>query len=259
MNRQTANQRFKRRQATVLKTSLVAAVVVHVFAFVSVDVDLRAITERQVQLMPPVVPPVMPEPPPAVPVPPNPRAIPAPAFPRVSSVVISSRSGFELPILPNESGIRWGPPEYDVPPVTRQPFQYVAPHHEKRPTDLQLDAIEVFPPVHPNEDIRDEPRFVPFDTPPVLTNAEDIRAALAIERERAADAATFSGRLETWLFITDAGEVVETRIKTTSGRADIDEAGLRVVSQMRFRPAENRGVPLGVWVSQWVTFEVPRG
>ena len=62
--------------------------------------------------------------------------------------------------------------------------------------------------------------------------------------------------VEIWFFISEQGMVEDTRISRTSGRAQFDDAALRVADVFRFTPALNRGDPAAVWIQVPITFQV---
>ena len=99
------------------------------------------------------------------------------------------------------------------------------------------------------------PRFIPYDTPPVLENRESMADALDRHYPEDARAENLGGRTELWIFIDEEGSVSDFRIKTSSGDGRFDKAAIEVMKAARFTPALNQGEETGVWVSQWVTFE----
>jgi len=101
----------------------------------------------------------------------------------------------------------------------------------------------------------ERPSFIPFDTPPVLTNVEVVRAALEDEYPADLRDGGVGGRVELWLFIDESGTVGKSQVKTSSGNAQLDDAASTVAESMTFRPAINRDQSTPVWVSQWITFE----
>ena len=105
----------------------------------------------------------------------------------------------------------------------------------------------------------DRPAFIPYDTPPTMQNRAVVRDALNEAYPADLKAAGTGGRVELWLHVDERGEVVDRQVKTSSGDARLDEAGLEVAGTMRFTPALNRDEPTDVWVSQWITFQSPAG
>ncbi len=156
------------------------------------------------------------------------------------------------------------PPEARIPPP---------PEEIRRPAAPVLGDLELAPeitvprqdferhrpgPVGPPQSttVGGGPRFIPYDTPPRLTNREAVRAALERLFPRGLREAGIEGRVELWLYVDEAGKVTRTEIKTSSGSAALDEAARSVGLVMRFSPALNRDRPTAVWVSQWISFVV---
>lgn len=120
------------------------------------------------------------------------------------------------------------------------------------PTNLEdWTPRQLLPPRAPDQRM-DRSRFIPYDTPPVLRNRDEIGALLRRARPRGG----LTGEVELWLYVSAAGDVERAEIKASSGAAAIDEAALGVAVRMRFTPARNRDRPVPVWVSQWVTFRI---
>ena len=121
-------------------------------------------------------------------------------------------------------------------------------------------AADAVPPVDATDpelqDPSERPSFIPYDTPPRLTNPSEIVAAMRQYYPRALRDAGIGGRVEVWLFVDKDGSVMEDQVKTSSGEPALDAAARIVMEQMKFQPAEFEGQPAEVWVSQWITFEV---
>jgi TonB family protein len=106
------------------------------------------------------------------------------------------------------------------------------------------------------QDPSERPSFIPYDTPPRLTNPSEIVAAMRQYYPRALRDAGVGGRVEVWLFVDKDGSVAENQVKTSSGEPALDAAARVVMEQMKFQPAQYEGSATPVWVSQWITFEV---
>ena len=105
----------------------------------------------------------------------------------------------------------------------------------------------------------DQPEFVVYDRPPVLRNLTEVREALTEAYPPHLKQAGVGGVVEIWLFVDESGDVLNQELKTSSGSDALDLAAADVVTRMRFDPATNRGQETGVWVVQWVTFQVVDG
>ncbi len=90
----------------------------------------------------------------------------------------------------------------------------------------------------------------PYDSPPRLTNREDIEAAMR------AVGAGLEARVVLLLRIDATGQVQSVRVGRSSGSADLDDAALWIGQQMRFDPARSEGEAVPALVEIPVTFDV---
>ncbi|MGH7483639.1 MAG: TonB family protein [Longimicrobiales bacterium] len=102
------------------------------------------------------------------------------------------------------------------------------------------------------------PTFTPFTKRPELANRSEVQDALQRHYPPLLKDAGIGGTTMVWFLIDETGEVVVTRVKESSGVAELDAAALAVARTMRFAPAENHGVPTRVWVALPIVFEVRR-
>ena len=105
----------------------------------------------------------------------------------------------------------------------------------------------------------DRPACEPWDTSPAVLNGDEIGRLLsaAFPYEVLAhdtEGLTFRSTL-LGLFVAETGSVSEYRVMESSGYDVLDEAAGVVAMQMRFEPARRLGRPVGVWVSQPISFE----
>ncbi|MEM7416152.1 MAG: TonB family protein [Gemmatimonadota bacterium] len=100
--------------------------------------------------------------------------------------------------------------------------------------------------------------FVPYDLPPRLLNPERFQEALMRAYPTSLRSAGLGGTVELVLSISETGEVLGAEVGTSSGYGLLDEAALRLASDMRFSPAQNRDQPVAVRVSIPVEFRVRR-
>jgi TonB family protein len=98
------------------------------------------------------------------------------------------------------------------------------------------------------------PVFTPMTQPPALRNGPEVERAL--QRAYPADMrdAGIGGQTIMWFYIDETGDVVQTKVHTSSGHAELDEAASMVARIMRFAPAKNRDRIVPVWVQIPITF-----
>lgn len=106
----------------------------------------------------------------------------------------------------------------------------------------------------------DRPVFIPYDTPPRLTNATAVQQVLSNEYPPLLKASGIGGEVIVWFYISEDGDVLQSRVREdppgSSGYDPLDDAALRVADAMTFEPATNRGEPTAVWVQFPITFTV---
>lgn len=108
----------------------------------------------------------------------------------------------------------------------------------------------------PTADVSREPVFTPFTVAPSIRNRSEVVRAIEQAYPPLLRDAGIGGRVLVYFFIDAEGNVGSVRIHETSGHAALDDAALIVAEAYRFRPAENRGVDVPVWVSFPITFQV---
>ena len=89
---------------------------------------------------------------------------------------------------------------------------------------------------------------------PALINVRDV------QRELVRQARALSLRdvtvVRATMFVDEDGRVGETRIEESSGRFAIDQAAVEVWRMAEFRPARIEGIPVGVWVTLPITWDM---
>lgn len=157
------------------------------------------------------------------------------------------------------------PPEVRIPPPPEQIARPATPRVATveiseditiAPTTFETNPVENLPPPPAGVSAADRPSFIPYDTPPVMTNRSAVTKSIERQYPRTLKDAGIGGRVELWLYIDEQGRVEKSEVKTSSGNGLLDEAAEMVAPQMRFTPARNREKVTAVWVSQWVTFQV---
>lgn len=123
----------------------------------------------------------------------------------------------------------------------------------ERELDLHFDRPKF--PLWPDSTVHCEPE---------ATNDETIRRRLGMIVENHPDlrAGTLPARryrAAVWLFISPTGEVERVKVRERTGDFWFDDQLDDVARAMRFEPASLNGVPIGVWVTRNVTFDVRAG
>lgn len=102
--------------------------------------------------------------------------------------------------------------------------------------------------------IAEGPTFTPYTLKPELVNTQEIARALQRTYPPLLRDAGVGGTAILWFLIDERGAVQKKQIFRASGHSSLDEAALAVAERMRFRPAENHGRKVPVWVQIPVTF-----
>src|SRR6056297_1756610 len=102
----------------------------------------------------------------------------------------------------------------------------------------------------------DQPRFIPYDTPPSLQNAREVRRALQDLYPSELKEAGVGGVVNVWLYIDEAGAVQDAQVSRSSGAEGLDAAALELAQTMNFESAKHRDQPVAVWIQIPVTFAV---
>lgn len=158
--------------------------------------------------------------PPQVEVPPPPEQIARPATPRIAAVEVSD--------------------DLTIAPTT----------FEENP------ASSLGPPPSIAADEADRPPFIPYDVAPRLKNRAEILAMLQGAYPRALRDAGIGGTVLLWIYVSEQGRVLESRIAQSSGYLPLDRAAQTVAARMEFTPAMNRDRVTPVWLSQPIDFSV---
>ncbi|MBC8346098.1 MAG: TonB family protein [Candidatus Marinimicrobia bacterium] len=108
----------------------------------------------------------------------------------------------------------------------------------------------------PEKEIKEkEPRvkFIPYDDPPVPLKA--IRPTYPkVAKEKGIE-----GTVVVQVFVNEKGRVTETAILRGTPDSGLDEAAIKAIEKVKFRPARQGNKKVGVWISIPVNFRLPRG
>lgn len=111
------------------------------------------------------------------------------------------------------------------------------------------------PPETVEQDISAAPMWTSVDILPVLSNRTEMARLLEREYPPLLRDAGIGGTTKVWFFVNEGGKVVKSQVHTSSGHAALDDAALRVGSELVFSPATNEGTAVPVWVAMDIKFE----
>ena len=121
--------------------------------------------------------------------------------------------------------------------------------------DTMLNLDEEAPPPPPPDDQSLQVRFIPHDEPP-----QPVGGYTAIQRNltypEIALKAGVEGQVLVWAFVDKNGNVTNTQVKKSLGNNGCDEAAVRAIKSVKWKPAKQRDDPVGVWVMVPVEFEL---
>ncbi|HEY0306442.1 MAG TPA: M56 family metallopeptidase, partial [Longimicrobiales bacterium] len=100
-----------------------------------------------------------------------------------------------------------------------------------------------------------DPHFTPYTKKPEVRNREVIKELLIRNYPPLLRDAGVGGTVLAWLLIDEGGNVISTKLKESSGHEALDAAGLKVIEQIKFTPAEHNGVPVNVWIQMPIAFK----
>jgi TonB family protein len=115
--------------------------------------------------------------------------------------------------------------------------------------DTAGDALDV-------NKLANGPRFTAFSRAPSLKNEDEIVRFLTRKFPGGLRRAGGEARSIVWLLIDMQGRVFKAVLRETSGREEADSVAVAASYLMTFRPAEQAGRAVPVWVQQPVRFKV---
>lgn len=158
------------------------------------------------------------------------------------------------------------PPEVEIPPPPEEiprPLVPVISTDIDIPDDLTIpettfreNPIDNLPPPPTGSgvDISAEPAYTPYEVKPEPRNRAQIQRDIERNYPSTLRDAGIGGRVVVWLYIDEQGHVQNTRVHTSSGYPQMDQAAENVLRNATFTPALNRDQRVAVWVSFPVTF-----
>lgn len=121
--------------------------------------------------------------------------------------------------------------------------------------DTMLDMTEEAPPPPPPSNDQVQVRFIPHDEPP-----QPVGGYTAIQRNltypEIALKAGVEGQVLVWAFVDKNGNVTNTQVKKSLGNNGCDEAAVKAIKSVQWKPAKQRDDPVGVWVMVPVEFQL---
>ncbi len=155
----------------------------------------------------------------------------------------------EVPLTQQQKSV--APPSRPTVPI---PSEDESLPEDETIDDTMLDITEDAPPPPPPSD-QLQVRFIPHDEPP-----RPIGGYTAIQREltypEIALKAGVEGRVLIWAFVDRTGNVTNTLVKVSLGNNGCDEAAVKAIRSVKWKPAKQRDDPVGVWVMVPVEFEL---
>jgi len=148
-----------------------------------------------------------------------------------------------------------------LPPPPSRPAIPIESESEDMPDDVTIDDTEIdfdeLPPPPPPPAAEDEAAsfFVPYDDPP-----DPIGGFAAIQSKlvypEIARKAGIEGTVTVQAKISERGEVIDTRILVPLGNSGCNEAAVKAIKAVKWKPAKQRDKPVAVWVSIPVRFKL---
>lgn len=156
-------------------------------------------------------------------------------------------------------------PEIDVPETPEPVVRPAVPLITDTPIEAEIPfASTAFddnppgslppPPGAATEDVGNILAWTTYDVRPAYRNKEEIERALEREYPPLLRDAGIGGTTVVLFLIDETGRVLETKVRTSSGHAALDEAALKVAEVAVFTPAMNRDKPVPVWIALPITF-----
>lgn len=173
----------------------------------------------------------------------------------VVSVALHAVLFFALPVIPSS---RQHSPTPELQVVSLPSGVVEAPPRVVIPDP----AVPVPEPSPPGPDPPDEepgsippPQLTPHDVPPRLMNRGEVERTLLDLYPGSLEVMEVGGAVTLWLYVNVDGQVVRVVVREPSQFRAFNRAARAVARAMRFRPAEQAGEPVPVWVQQRIRFQ----
>ena len=146
-------------------------------------------------------------------------------------------------------------------PAPSRPTVPIASEDEDLPEDETIDIMDLDldedappPPPPPDED-SDVIVFVPYDEPPVPIGGFPAIQKKLVYPEIARKAGV-EGRVTIYAQVDESGNVVRTRVVQSLGPNGCDEAAIKAIMSVKWKPAKQRDRSVKVWIAVPVDFRL---
>ncbi|UCH64181.1 MAG: energy transducer TonB [Fidelibacterota bacterium] len=151
--------------------------------------------------------------------------------------------------------------QFDPPPPPPRPSIPIESEREDFAEDITIEetALDEYdlwevPPL-PDDDADSRIKFIPYDEPPV-----PIGGFAAISEKLVyppmAKKAEIEGTVVLQVFVSDKGLVEDMVVQKGLPGTGLDEAAVRAIKQVRFKPAMQRDTAVGVWIAIPIRFRL---
>ncbi len=150
--------------------------------------------------------------------------------------------------------------QFKKPPPPPKPSVAIPSDDEDIPEDLTIEATtidlsDIPAPPPPPEDDDGMMIFVPYDEPPSPKGGfKSIQRAL--KYPEIARKAGIEGRVIVQVLVSEKGKVIDTRVIKSLGHSGCDEAAVKAIRGVKWKPALQRDKPVKVWVAIPVIFRL---
>ena len=149
--------------------------------------------------------------------------------------------------------------QLEIPPPPSRPSIPVESEDEEIAEDITIEEMELesfewdAPPPAPAEG----PiiRFIPYDEPPVPIGGYGAIIANLVYPEIARKTG-IQGTVVLSVYVSEKGFVEEIVVEQGVPQTGMDEAAIRAVRKVRFKPAKQRDRALGVWIAIPIEFRI---
>lgn len=172
-------------------------------------------------------------------------------FERKNFDLLSKISQLEVEEVPQTQQEKTAPPP--ARPTVPIPSEDESLPEDETIDDTILDFDEEAPPAPPPPDASQQIVFVPHDEDPAPIGGYAAIKKNLVYPEIALKAG-IEGTVKIYAFISEKGEVINTKVMVSLGRNGCDEAAVKAIRSVKWKPAKQRTTPVAVWVMVPVEF-----